>query len=276
MGQSYRSMEGTKGFDRREFIRAAGTCSVVLGGATLGVPGFAQEQPEKPPAPPSPPETNIGDFMKVPRGPHAIPGPFPGRVVQVVDAKSLRGDRVNGEVVRDMVEEGITRLTGRNLRDSFKLFFYARRRRRAQGQPGRAAAHQHPATSWSRRSSAGWSTTVCPRATSSSGTASTSCCATAATPLRTSRACQFAGLQTMDEEGGKWRDADGNHRQHRQLRPERRLLRRRRRGQGRTRLQGRRVLPQPARVRRRGLLLRQARHRQAHQDRQPARLQEHR
>lgn len=117
MRRHYSTLTDSLGFDRRELLRAAGAGAVLLGGRlALGVPVAAAE---------APPDvtTNIDEFMKVPRGPHALPGPFPGRVVKVVDAKALHGDRVDGEVVREMVEEGITRLTGKGLRASFRLFF---------------------------------------------------------------------------------------------------------------------------------------------------------
>lgn len=105
-------------FDRRELLRAASAGAALLGGRmVLGVPAAAAQ--EAPPAV----TTNIDEFLKVPRGPHALPGPFPGRVVKVVNAKALRGDKVDGKVVREMVEQGIARLTGKNLRASFSMLF---------------------------------------------------------------------------------------------------------------------------------------------------------
>jgi hypothetical protein len=68
-------------------------------------------------------ETNLADFMKVPRGAHAIPGAHPGRVVQVTDRRSLREGKVDPEVVRAMVGRGIRTLTGRSPKRSFGLFF---------------------------------------------------------------------------------------------------------------------------------------------------------
>ncbi|HPC81856.1 MAG TPA: DUF362 domain-containing protein [Thermoanaerobaculaceae bacterium] len=104
-------------FDRRELLRAAGAGAALLGGRlVLGVPTAAgQQAPEV--------STNIDEFLKVPRGPHALPGPFPGRVVKVVNLRALRGDTVDARVVREMVEQGIARLTGKNLRASFALLF---------------------------------------------------------------------------------------------------------------------------------------------------------
>lgn len=100
---------------RRDVMCAMGLATSSL---VLGVPSFAQEKPA-----PARPETNVADFLAVPRGPHALPGPFPGRVVQVTDARCLVEDRVQGRVVARMFEDGLRRLTGRSLEGSFKLFF---------------------------------------------------------------------------------------------------------------------------------------------------------
>ncbi|MBP7865394.1 MAG: DUF362 domain-containing protein [Acidobacteria bacterium] len=105
-------------WSRRDFVRAAGAAGASL--AVLGVPSLAAETP---PAKPAPTETNLADFMKVKKGPHAIPGPFPGKVVSVVDPASLEGDAVNGKVVDAMVRTGVRTLTGKDDKESFKLLF---------------------------------------------------------------------------------------------------------------------------------------------------------
>lgn len=118
MGRHYSTLTDSLSFDRRELLRAAGAGAALLGGRmVLGVPSAAGQ--EAPPAV----TTNIDEFMRVPRGPHALPGPFPGRVVKVTDPKALVGDAVDGKVVREMVEEGVATLTGRNLKKSFRMFF---------------------------------------------------------------------------------------------------------------------------------------------------------
>lgn len=98
-------------WNRRELL-AAGT--VLAGGLVVARPGAAAD---------SQTETNIADFMKVPKGPHAIPGPFPGKVVRVVDPRALRDEKVDGKVVGEMFEKGIRTLTGLDIKESFKLFF---------------------------------------------------------------------------------------------------------------------------------------------------------
>jgi len=124
------------GWDRRRFMRGLGTsAAVVAGGAVLGVPSlWAEDQkasagktstPTESAAPtPTPrPEivTNIDSFMKVPRADGAIPGPFPGRVVQVTDPRCLVDDKVDAAVVQEMLEAGITRLTGKDMKTSARM-----------------------------------------------------------------------------------------------------------------------------------------------------------
>jgi hypothetical protein len=109
-------MDGGPGVDRREFVRTAGAGVVVAGGIVLGVPSVGEEKPPEV-------ETNIGDFMKVPKTRLSLPGLFPGRVVKVTDLRVLRDEKVDGKVAAEMVERGIRTLTGKSLKDSFALFF---------------------------------------------------------------------------------------------------------------------------------------------------------
>jgi hypothetical protein len=104
--------------NRRDFVKTLGTCSVAAGGLVLGVPVFGQEK-----TPPAKVETNIGDFMKVPRTKNSLPGPFPGRVVRVTDKLSLQQDKLDAKVIAGMMEKGIANLTGQNMKNSFGLFF---------------------------------------------------------------------------------------------------------------------------------------------------------
>jgi hypothetical protein len=120
MAWRYTSMDGTRRIQRREFLRSLGTGTAVAGGLVLGVPLLGQDAPAPTPAAV---ETNIGEFMRVPKGPHAIPGPFPGRVVEVHDGRALVGDAVDARLVAAMFARGVTTLTGKSMRKSFKLFF---------------------------------------------------------------------------------------------------------------------------------------------------------
>jgi hypothetical protein len=82
---------------------------------------WAQEKQQV--APPARVKTNIDDALKVPKTKHSLPGPFPGRVVEVHDSKAMVNDKPVPEVVRTMFEKGVERLTGENLKKSFRLFF---------------------------------------------------------------------------------------------------------------------------------------------------------
>jgi hypothetical protein len=121
----YRSMDSILAANRRQFLKGLGVCTVASGGVVLGVaPAFGEEQEGGPRSEvPSRPETNIDDFMKVPRAAGAIPGPFPGRVVQIIDPRSMKDDVVDAKVVRGMVDDGIGRLAGVGSDEAFQMLF---------------------------------------------------------------------------------------------------------------------------------------------------------
>lgn len=104
---------------RREFVRLAGAATFAAGSMALLPPGLTEA------AKPAPgrPETNLDSFLAVPRGPLAIPGAFPGRVVEVHDPRSLAGEKVNGRLVAKMVRDGLRALTGGDERAAFERWF---------------------------------------------------------------------------------------------------------------------------------------------------------
>jgi len=51
-----------------------------------------------------------------------MPGPFPGRVIGVEDARSISNGRYNGEAIQSMMERGMKELTGSDWVESWKLF----------------------------------------------------------------------------------------------------------------------------------------------------------
>jgi hypothetical protein len=117
--KSYRSMKSSLDLNRRDFLRIGGALGI---GLLLGTPSvWAQEKQQV--TPPARVKTNIGDALKVPKSKHSLPGPFPGRVVEVHDSKAMVNDKSVSEVVRTMFEKGVERLTGENLKKSFRLFF---------------------------------------------------------------------------------------------------------------------------------------------------------
>lgn len=113
-------MESRWNVKRRGFLKAGGAVSA---GLVLGTPKlWAQDQSTKNP---SRPETNIKDALKIPKTRHSLPGPFPGKVVEVSDPKSHRENRFNAPVIEQMFTRGMQQLTGQDLKTSFTMFFDA-------------------------------------------------------------------------------------------------------------------------------------------------------
>jgi len=125
--QRYRSMPPENAVDRRDFLKAGGAigAGLVLTSRSLLVAQQTQGQqpPAKPAARPPKPKTNIEDALKVPKTKWSLPGPFPGRVIEVHDAAAMPDGQANAAVVKEMVEQRITGPTGKSLKKSFGLFF---------------------------------------------------------------------------------------------------------------------------------------------------------
>lgn len=117
--QKYRSMETHFHVHRRDFLKTSG----VLGtGVVLGTPAlWAQENTKK--EKPKRIKTNIDDALKIPKTRYSLPGLFPGRLVEVHDPKAMEHDSPVQGVVQNMFERGLSRLTDKKLKQSFKLFF---------------------------------------------------------------------------------------------------------------------------------------------------------
>lgn len=118
MRKKYRSIHPDFQLNRRQFMQIGGAIGtgLVLGQPTL----WAQDQQKKPP---EKPKTNIQDVLNLPKTKHSLPGAFPGKVVQVTDAQALVDDKFNPAVINTMFEKGIQRLTGKNMKASYRLFF---------------------------------------------------------------------------------------------------------------------------------------------------------
>ncbi len=113
----YRSMESATEINRRDLLKLGAGLGLLLGTPTA----WAQEAQKQ--QPPARPKTNVDEVLKIPKTAHSLPGPFPGRVVQVSNAAVLKENRVQPETVSAMFEQGLRQLTGANLKKSFKLFF---------------------------------------------------------------------------------------------------------------------------------------------------------
>jgi hypothetical protein len=122
--KSYRSMKPVIDgkLKRREFLKISGGAGMVLGGLVLGTPHlWAEDQQQQTPPPRT--KTNIDEALKIPKTKHSLPGPFPGRVIEIHDPAAMTENKVDAAAVKRMVEKGITTLTGKSMKKSFALFF---------------------------------------------------------------------------------------------------------------------------------------------------------
>jgi uncharacterized protein (DUF362 family) len=96
------------GMDRRTFVKrtCVGSAGLFLG----GVPAFATEQVVLPEAPP----IDVHEAPPSKKSPLGMPGLYPGRLVEVVDSRSISNNRVSQPIVHDMLERGLKELTGEN------------------------------------------------------------------------------------------------------------------------------------------------------------------
>ena len=203
MRHHYRSMSDRFPIDRRDFIKL-GACSAAAGRLVLGGLAFSDQTP-LPVV-----ETNIGDFMKVPKSRFSLPGPFPGKVVKITDARSLVADKFDGKVIADMVKKGVTGLTGKDMKASFGLLFDRKDVIGLKVNPvGAPLINTHlevidAVIAWLTDNGVPPSNIVIwdrfDYMLRDAGI----------TPQRFP-GIGIEGLQTMDESGNKWRDKDGNH-----------------------------------------------------------------
>lgn len=92
--------------DRRTFVKR--TCIASAGLLVGGIPALAEDEVVLPIAPPI-------DVHEAPLGeksPLGMPGLFPGRVVELHDARSIVRNRVSQAVIGEMLERGLQELTG--------------------------------------------------------------------------------------------------------------------------------------------------------------------
>jgi hypothetical protein len=124
--RAYRSLEPHPSLDRRQFFKLGGLAAgAVAGAGLLSSRTLFAGQTTQTQVPPEKPKTNIGDALKIPRTKQSLPGPFPGKVVEVQDASASAGGRTDPAVVKSMFNKGIAALTGADPRKSFGLLFAA-------------------------------------------------------------------------------------------------------------------------------------------------------
>jgi len=194
-----------RGLSRRAFVKALGVGSAAAGGLVLGRPSFGQGTP-----PPAEVETNIAEFMAVPKKPWSLPGPFPGKVIHVADPACLVDDKPDAAVVNWMVQRGITGLTGKDMAESFKLLFapddVVGIKINPVGYPLINVRHEVV------DAVIGWLTANgLPRERIIIWDRFDLMLAEARYTPERFPGVGIVGLQTMDEEGAKWRDAAGHH-----------------------------------------------------------------
>jgi hypothetical protein len=202
----YTSLAPTPGgLKRREFVKTLGVCSVAVGGVVLGVPAQAKDKPSRPRV-----VTNLDDFLKVPKTKHSLPGPFPGKVVKVTDKRCLREDAVDAQVVKEMLAKGITQLTGKGLADSFAMFFEKSDviglKVNPVGPPLINTRHQLVSAVIDWLADQGL-----PKKNIIIWDRFGYMLADAGFTAKNFPDVGIESLQTMDEKGNKWRDANGNH-----------------------------------------------------------------
>lgn len=116
---SYQSMNSRFTVNRRDFIKAG---SIISAGFLFGSPTLWAQDSTKSEKPPRP-KTNIDEVLKIPKNKYSLPGAFPGKTVEVFDEKSVVDDIPVTGRVQMMFQTGIEKLTGRDLKQSFKMFF---------------------------------------------------------------------------------------------------------------------------------------------------------
>lgn len=69
------------------------------------------------------PKTNIADALKYPRNSNSMPGKFPGKVVHVLNQKSVVDNKFDENVIYEMVKTGMLNLTGKtDLKEAWLTF----------------------------------------------------------------------------------------------------------------------------------------------------------
>ncbi|NOZ61350.1 MAG: DUF362 domain-containing protein [Calditrichaeota bacterium] len=102
---------------RRTFLR---TGSAIGTGIVLGTPAiWAKEQTKNP----ARPKTNVEEALAIPKTPFSLPGKFPGKVVKTQNDSATKDEKFDQQVVREMVFNGIEKLTGKSAAEGFGLFF---------------------------------------------------------------------------------------------------------------------------------------------------------
>jgi hypothetical protein len=116
--KKYQSMNSRFEVNRRDFLK---TSAVVGTGMVLGTPVLVAQDSEE--EAPKKPNTNIDKALEVPRTNSSLPGPFPGRVVQITNGAAMKDSKPVGSVVTGMFGKGLERLSGKSAEETFAMLF---------------------------------------------------------------------------------------------------------------------------------------------------------
>ena len=83
--------------DRRTFVKR--TCAASAGLLVGGMPALGEDEVVLPKAPP----IDVHEAPLAKKSPLGMPGLYPGRVVELHDARSIVGNRVSQPVIRGML-----------------------------------------------------------------------------------------------------------------------------------------------------------------------------
>ena len=117
--KDYQKMAKIYNLNRRDFLKVG---SAVSAGLVLGTPTLWAQDNQKQEKP-ARPKTNLDDALKIPKTKYSLPGHFPGKVVEVHNPEAMTEEKIDHGIVKQMFQSGIQKLTGQNLKKSFKLFF---------------------------------------------------------------------------------------------------------------------------------------------------------
>jgi len=92
--------------DRRTFVKR--TCVASAGLLVGGIPALGEDEVVLPKAPP----IDVHEAPLPEKSALGMPGLYPGRVVELHDARSIVGNRVSQPVIKQMLEQGLRELTG--------------------------------------------------------------------------------------------------------------------------------------------------------------------
>ena len=199
----YSSLKDFSQMNRRTFVKTVGAGTAAVSGLILGN-SYSYASPTEEVV------TNISDFMNVPKSKSALPGPFPGKVIQVRDRNALVEDKFDAKTISEMFDTGLKSLTGINRKKSFELLFTKSDVVGIKVNPvGAPLINTRPEVV---EAIIAWlSENGLPKSQIIVWDRFDYMLKDAGFTKERFPGVQLIGLQTMDEEGNNWKDAEGKH-----------------------------------------------------------------